>query len=327
MKVCIVVGGAGYIGTNLCRRIVAEKIFDRIIVLDIESPLVAVEYVEYMTQDVRERIELSLPEICNVADSWLFNLAAVHREPGHASEEYFNTNIGGARSVNAFLERSGIKNLFFTSSIAPYGASRTQRDEDSACYPETPYGISKWLAEEIHGGWLNRSADRRLIICRPSVIYGPGDPGNVLRMIKGIRKGTFFIPGDASIVKSHGYIYGLLDSILFTMKKRERYILYNYAENPCIPLGEMVDVVKDMYEIKRPTPRLPLALLILFARLIVLFYPASPIHPVRVRKAAFPTNIRPSYLVENGFEFKYSFEKSLKHWCLTLPEDFDRGIL
>jgi nucleoside-diphosphate-sugar epimerase len=323
MKVCVIVGGAGYIGTKLCERFVALSLFEKIIVTDIRDPKYRVDGVEYLIQDVREGISLILPEGFDGAESWLFNLAAVHREPGHDAYEYFDTNIQGALNVNEFLINSGIKNLYFTSSIAPYGRSREMRDENSACYPETPYGISKWKAESIHEVWLRSEEGRRLIICRPSVIYGPGDPGNVLRMIRGIKKGTFFIPGDPTIIKSHGYIYGLIDSVLFTMQKTDGFILYNYAENPCLSLGEMVAATKKVLGIKRTVLRVPLSILIILARIITLFYPQSPIHPVRVKKAAFPTNIRPQYLIDNGFEFKYAFPQSLQHWLKQSPQDFE----
>ena len=47
-----------------------------------------------------------------------------------------------------------INNIFFTSSIAPYGKSREECNENSLIYAETPYGISKGLAEKIHQIWF-----------------------------------------------------------------------------------------------------------------------------------------------------------------------------
>jgi nucleoside-diphosphate-sugar epimerase len=322
VKVCIVVGGSGYIGTKLCERLLSLGAFDKIIVTDISDPVQALDGVVYIKQDVRDGIYIDALENIDKAHSWLFNFAAIHREPGHSLHEYFDTNVVGADKVNDFLERSAIANLFFTSSIAPYGRSREVRSEVSPCYPETPYGISKWKAESIHRLWLEGGKARRLIICRPSVIYGPGDPGNVLRMIKGIQKGSFFIPGEAGIVKSHGYIYGLLDSMLFTMRQADQFVLYNYSESPTLNLGEMVEVVKKVFPSRWPTLRVPLKMLLIVAHVIRVFVPSGPVHPVRVKKAAFPTNVKPGYLISKGFEFKYGFSKSLLDWIEKSPEDF-----
>jgi hypothetical protein len=49
----------------------------------------------------------------------------------------------------------------------------------------------------------------------------------------------------------------------------------------------------------------------------------TDIHPTRVRKAGFPTNIVPKYLIDNGFDFKYGFQESLIHWSSISPQDFE----
>ena len=322
IKICVLFGGAGYIGSYLVKRFISDKFFDHIIVVDIRGAIEKDKNVVYVIGDVRNTVDIKLPGKVNSCESWVFNLAAIHREPGHDAHEYFDTNIQGAKNINDFLETTGIQNLYFTSSIAPYGRSREMREESSDCYPETPYGISKWKAESIHEVWQKSDKKRRLIITRPSVIYGPGDPGNVLRMIRGVIKGTFFIPGDPEIVKSHGYIYGFIDSVIFTMYKSDPFVLYNYAENPCFSLGEMVETIKASFDITRPVMRVPLLLLVIASTVITFFYRKSPIHPVRVKKAAFPTNIKPGYLIDNGFDFKYVFPESLKHWKKTSPDDF-----
>jgi nucleoside-diphosphate-sugar epimerase len=279
----------------------------------------------FVVQDVRQTIDYSLDKI-DSKNSWIFNFAAVHREPGHEYNEYFDTNIPGAENVCAFAELSGIKNIFFTSSIAPYGKSLEQRTEASELYPETAYGISKALAEKIHETWLVKDKSRRLIIVRPSVIFGPKDPGNVYRMIKSLKKGTFVLPDGGKVVKGYGYVYGLVESMLFCINQTDSHIVYNYAENPLVNLSEMVQVAKNELAITKPTLKIPVALLVILARIIQIVFKIlgkkSDIHPVRVRKAGFPTNIKPQYLIDHDFDFKYPFEKALRHWKTVSPQDF-----
>jgi nucleoside-diphosphate-sugar epimerase len=206
MKVCILFGGSGYIGSKIIERFLEKKYFDKIIQVDIKDPTIPFNDVVYVKGDVRKDLKdiVKLPESFDKQSSWIFNLAAIHREPGHKQHEYFDTNIKGAENVARFAEETGIKNIFFTSSIAPYGRSLEQRTESSMLYSETPYGISKGYAEKIHQLWQVKEDDKKLVICRPSVIYGPGDPGNVLRMIKGIKSGTFFFPVILILLKGMG---------------------------------------------------------------------------------------------------------------------------
>ena len=332
MKVVVIFGGSGYIGLNFVRLALENDMFDKIIVFDLK-PIIGFESeiknnkIVYYAGDVRDEIEFSLDNV-NLEESWILNFAAIHREPGHEYKEYFDTNIPGANNINHFAERTGFKNLLFTSSIAPYGKSVEQRTENSPLYPETAYGISKALAENIHQRWLFKNKGRRLIIVRPSVIFGPKDPGNVYRMIKSIKKGTFILPNGGDVIKGYGYVYGLIESMFFTMNKQDELIVYNYAENPIVPLKDMVAVVKSEFNYEKPVIKLPIPFLAGIAFFIQIFFKIigkmSDIHPVRVKKAGFPTNIKPQYLIDEGFNFKYNFEEALKHWKSVEPEDFKK---
>ncbi|WP_445735876.1 NAD-dependent epimerase/dehydratase family protein [Mariniflexile sp.] len=330
-KKAIIFGGSGYIGTNLLSFFINNKIFDSYYIFDIKpligfDAIIYKDIVNYKNVDVREKLNIEIEDI-DIENSWIFNFAAIHREPGHEYKEYFDTNIAGAENINSFASRLGIKNIFFTSSIAPYGRSLEERTETSPLYPETAYGISKGFAEKIHKEWLAENKLRRLIIVRPSVVFGPKDPGNVYRMIKALKKGTFILPNDGKVIKAYGYVYGLVESILFTMKKEDRLIIYNYAENPLVPLNSMVAITKDYLQIKKPTLELPVSVLVSIAFFVQILFKITEkktdIHPVRVKKAGFPTNIKPQYLIDNGFEFKYDFKSALSHWKSVTPEDFE----
>jgi nucleoside-diphosphate-sugar epimerase len=329
-KIAIIFGGAGYIGTHLLKKLLEDNIFDKYIVADLKEIKGFEDYLnskqlEYLKLDVRSEIDINIGDI-DQNNSWIFNFAAIHREPGHEYKEYFDTNISGAENINKFARDTNIKNIFFTSSIAPYGRSLEQRTEASTLYPETAYGISKGFAEKIHKEWMSGDTTRRLVIVRPSVIFGPKDPGNVYRMIKALKKGTFILPNGGNVIKGYGYVYGLVESILFTINKSDRFIVYNYAENPVEPLSKMVLIAKEYLNIKKPTLKLPVSMLAVIAFFVQILFKligkTSDIHPVRVRKAGFPTNIKPQYLIDNGFDFKYDFKRALEHWNSISPDDF-----
>jgi len=321
MTSCVIFGGSGYIGTHLTEHFLKTGRFDHVHIADIRpTSLEGRQGVSYSNTDVRLPIG---NDIIPTKPEWIFNLAAIHREPGHEPHEYYTTNIPGAYNVCEYAERIGCDNIYFSSSISVYGPTVKATDENSPLTPKTPYGGSKFGAEWIHKAWQKRGAGRRLLISRPGVIYGPGDPGNILRMINAIRKGYFAYPGSSKIFKSYGYIYGLIDSVDFVLDSGEDCIIHNYVENPTEPLGELVKAIKRHLNTGAVVLPLPQALLMPAAKIIQRILGArNPVHPVRVKKAATPTHIVPGKLAEMGFKFKYSFAESLKHWQMIRPEDF-----
>lgn len=320
-RTCLLVGGTGYIGTKLADHLLQNRIFDRVILADIQPPTQAPgKGVEFLYCDVRKSLSDQLPDM--VID-WIVNLAAVHREPGHKPNEYFDTNIQGARNVCDFANEVKCANQVFVSSISVYGPTPKPVDESAPTYPNTAYGSSKLAAECIYEGWRTAARKRRLIVVRPGVIYGPGDPGNVLRMIRAIRRRTFVLPFGADVSKSYGYVFGLVQSIAFAMACPDASFTYNYVEKETIKMSLLVNEIKDFLGLKYITPRVPMSLLVGAAKALQFTtMKTTGVHPDRVRKVARSTHIVPRALIQQGFEFEFDFRSSLEHWRSIAPEDF-----
>lgn len=321
MTTIVIFGGAGYIGTATARRWLDSGLAQTVVIADIRpSELTGQPGVQFVHCDVRQPIPADL---CAHTPAWIFNFAAIHREPGHQPHEYFDTNLAGAEHVIAYASAVGCSNLFFTSSISVYGPTTGPTDEEAPKRPISPYGGSKYPAELIHQRWLAERPERRLMIIRPGVVYGPRDPGNIGRMVKAIQKGYFAFPGSTQLYKSYAYIEGLLDSIEFVIASGRRSVTYNYVETPTETLGDIARAVKTFTGSRAPILSLPTSLLLPAAQLVqAVAGNRNPVHPVRVKKAAMSTHIVPQVLINMGFGFKYSFGSSLAHWREVVPGDF-----
>lgn len=325
MASCVIFGGAGYVGTHLTRWFLRRGRFSHVHIADLRpTALEGLPGVTSSITDVRRGVPVGLiprkPE-------WIFNLAAIHREPGHQADEYFETNLAGARNVCEYADAVGCDNIYFTSSISVYGDTTSPTDESAPIRPTTPYGASKYPAELIHEAWQRSASGRRLLISRPGVLYGPADPGNMLRMIRAVRNGYFAFPGSSLIYKSYGYIHGFIDSIDFAMASQAERLIYNYAESPTRNLRELVGTIKEVFHCRAVVLPIPLWLLLPVSRAVqCLFGSRNPVHPVRVRKAATPTHIIPQALHDMGYQFRYDFAHSLEHWLSIAPEDFDLEV-
>lgn len=304
-RTIIIFGGSGFIGRHYRKQFVQMgiKVLSYDIVPDYESVFL----------DVRKPIDI--PENFSENDV-IINLAAVHRTPGHPDYEYFETNILGARDVCEFADRKGIRNIIFTSSIAPYGASEEMKEESTLPIPNTPYGVSKLVAEEINKTWAASDKKNKLLILRPGVVFGHGENGNFTRLASAITKGLFFFPGRKDTIKACIYVKELVyQSWKLFETQKSNCETYNFAYYPSLTIEEISRQISDLLRKRNPSIIVPGFLLKSGAQLFrILGLSKMGIHPERVKKLMTSTNISGKKLKNDILKYKYSFEEALKDW-------------
>ncbi|MCC8110973.1 MAG: NAD(P)-dependent oxidoreductase [Ruminococcus sp.] len=328
----IIFGGSGFIGTHLIHLLKSEclkandKIYDLDIVMPGEEGVVPGvveknEGVEYIRLDVRKPLDFDFN--CTQNDI-IFNLAAVHRTPGHRDYEYFETNIKGAENVTAFAEKHNIKKILFTSSIAPYGPGENKKDETTLPTPESAYGISKLVAEKIHEKWQVQDKNRELTIVRPGIVYGKGEHGNMTRLYKG-QKGHYFVyTGRKDTIKASIYVKELC--LFFKYRMIDNNFpgcdLYNCTFEPAYNIQQICEAMQKATGMKRHIPLIPGGLLMTAARVLgPIGGKKVGIHPARVKKLMVSTNINGLKLSKSGYKFHYTLEESFKDWFKDCKEE------
>lgn len=315
----VVFGGSGFIGTRLISSLRAKE-KARIVSVDTRAPRIMLEGVTYLTADVRDLSEFD----CIGDISRIYNLAAVHTTPGHETHEYYETNIAGASQVTAFARRKNVKEIVFTSSISVYGPGELTKSEGSTPAPESAYGWSKWLAEGIHRDWLNENSDRRLVICRPAVIFGPGERGNFTRLAKLARKGLFIYPGRKDTIKACFYVDDLLETIDYALTLKKRYILFNGCYPDRYTLEEIVEALKQKHFPKLMTLKIPLWLMVVVAKVLRPFSTMGlGIHPDRITKLVRSTDIKPSWLEQESKAPRGRLHSALERWSVSSDGTFE----
>jgi nucleoside-diphosphate-sugar epimerase len=317
----VVLGGAGFIGTHLCARLRAEDPDAAVVVLDAAAPASPVPGVTYHRVDVREPIAPDLvPAAARIV---LYNLAAVHRTPGHPTHEYYETNVLGALNTNELARRTGASEIVFTSSIAVYGPDEARKSETSPPEPTSAYGWSKWLAEKIHRAWREETAGRRLTIVRPAVIFGPGERGNFTRLAAALQRGTFFFPGRRDTIKGCGYVGELTRAIDFVHERNEDEVLFNFCYGDDYTITEICASFARVGGLRRPLGTVPLPVMLLaglgFEVLAGLGLKTS-ISRERIRKLVHSTNIEPGTLRRMGYVYETDLDEGLRRWQAASPQ-------
>ena len=343
LRTCVIFGGTGCIGTHVAKHLLEHTQVERIYLADIrpirnegyatsllrwmESSDGTQPRVMYVGCDVRLPLDtVPLPQQADL----IINLAAVHREPGHAANEYYETNLPGAEHVCAYAARANCLRMVFTSSISPYGSSDAARNEDSLPIPETAYGGSKLVAEKIHAAWQHANADRRLIVLRPGVVFGPGEHANVARLVQSLARGYFVYMGNRATRKAGVYVKELCHVMQFALEYQEQtgepVLFWNVSMDPPPTLEQFVDSICASNKYRQPRWAVPRSLLVAasypVAGIAQLLGIRTSVNPVRMRKLSQSTYIEPRRLREAGYRFRYTLEQAMTDWKQDAPEDF-----
>ena len=338
MKNSVIFGGAGFIGSFFARHLIDEHEFEKVYLYDHEK--ISIKEFEFRRKMIKAYPQIVMIEgDVRTSINWVpdecidlvANFAAVHREPGHEPYEYYKCNLLGAENVCDWAERVGCEKIIFTSSIAPYGPSEDVRDEQSIPVPTTAYGGSKLAAEKIHQIWQAKEQHRQLVIVRPGVVFGPGEGGNVSRLIKAVRNRYFFYMGNQQTRKAGTYVKELCGAMMWVLNsykaKADGVSLFNMSMNPGPSIQEYVEAIARVSKIKIWVPSVPSSLLLAVAYIIELIAKPlgiqHPFSPVRIKKLIRSNNILPTYLVKQGYEYKYSLDDAFADWKRDCPEEWE----
>lgn len=147
----LVVGGAGYIGSHICKALHARG--DEPVVFDnlTAGHAHAVKWGALHQGDIRSRDDLDTVFAAVQPDAVMH--FAAHIEVGEGEREplaFWSNNVGGVISLLQAMERHGCNKLVFSSTCATYGVPDSlPLTEDEAQAPINVYGRTKLAVEQM----------------------------------------------------------------------------------------------------------------------------------------------------------------------------------
>jgi len=163
----LVTGGAGYIGSHTVRALLDDG--HHVVVLDERPPpaggaLHAARYVQGNIADTFLMTQLLVDHHVDgvVHFAAYKSVGESMREP----ERYFRNNVAGTISVLEAMARTKTRSMVFSSTCAVYGTpERCPVDESTPIRPESPYGASKAIIEQMLE-WFTRIHGFRYVALR-----------------------------------------------------------------------------------------------------------------------------------------------------------------
>ncbi len=310
IKTIAVIGGSGFIGTRL-----VELLLDAGHSVRIIDKQDSQKYPQLRRAgDVRSVKDMvSGCRDCDV----IYNLAAEHKDDVRPISLYDDVNVQGARNVCAAAEELGIKEIIFTSSVAIYGFSPHELDEQASIGYINDYGRTKYEAEQVYLDWARPDPARQLRMLRPTAVFGEGNRGNVYNLIRQLGKKHFVMVGDGENRKSIAYVGNVAACLRFLLQINGQQIaIFNYADKPDLKMNELVPLVRSAFGYGQNLPvRLPdfivYPLATFFDWVASVSGKSFPVSRVRVQKFCSNSQFSTGRLQQAGFEPEHDLKTAL----------------
>lgn len=181
----LVTGATGFVGTALCRELVANGYQVRAVhrVTSKRELLEGLD-VEWFEGDVRDAERMK--SACEGQDL-VFHIAALFREAKHPDEVYEAINIEGTRNVLEAAASAGVQYTVHCSTVGVHShIPNPPAAEDEEYRPADIYQRTKCVGEKVALEHFRNESPRGAVI-RPAMIWGPGDQ-RTLKLFRGISR-------------------------------------------------------------------------------------------------------------------------------------------
>jgi len=315
-----IIGGSGFVGSSL---IDALKLFNIQNLDKNSSPF----YNSITTiGDIRNKDEIKILE----GTKMVVLLAAEHRDDVSPVSKYYDVNVQGTKNVLESMDKAGVKNLIFTSSVAIYGLNKLNPDENHKHDPFNHYGKSKWQAEKVIKDWYdNDPVGKSVTIVRPTVIFGERNRGNVYNLLKQINSGNFLMIGNGHNKKSMAYVGNVVAFIKNRLEKKESgFHVFNYVDKPDFTTSDLVFFIDKKMKLSISKIKIPFWLGMFggycFDILSKILGKKLSVSSVRVKKFCATTQFdatKAHSSFEAPFTLKQGIDLTLEHEFINPKED------
>jgi UDP-glucose 4-epimerase len=256
----VVTGAAGFIGSQLTERLLAEG--HEVTGID--------AFVDYYPRPVKEE---NLRRARAVADRFtlvegalqdlalepllegaaqVYHLAAqagVRASWGKEFDRYTEHNVLGTQRLLEAAVAAGVPRLVYASSSSVYGDCESlPLREDSPCRPVSPYGVTKLAAEHLCHLYA-RNMGLPVVSLRYFTVYGPRQRPDMAfhRFLKAAREGRpLTLYGDGTQTRDFTYIEDILAATRAAAESGRPGTAYNVGGGERVAMSDVLRLVEDV---------------------------------------------------------------------------------
>jgi len=274
MSNILITGAAGFIGSHLCERLLAdgEKVVGLDNYDDFYDPNIKRNNIraclgnqnfKMVEGDIRDAscVESILNE--NKIDFVVHLAAKAGVRPSIEDPvSYQDVNINGTVVMLEAARKSGIKKFIFASSSSVYGNNKKVpfAETDNVDFPISPYAATKKAGELICHTY-SHLYDIDMTCLRFFTVYGPRQrPDLAIHKFTKLIENGDEIPvfGDGSMRRDFTYIDDIVDGVVASINNCKGYEIYNLGESRPVRLDELISEIENALGKKAVISRLPM---------------------------------------------------------------------
>jgi nucleoside-diphosphate-sugar epimerase len=203
--------------------------------------------------------------------------------------------------------KTSTEQFVFLSTSAVYGNRATNMiDEAGVLVGDDAYSVSKIRCEE-HLRVAPPAPST--VVLRPALVFGEGDRGNMIALIRQVLAGKYFNVGDGSALKSLIYSRDLAEAISLVIKaKRAGFAVFNLSNPAPVTIKTITETIRFAGGANKAVLSVPPFMAkIVSTGLHVLLGAGAPLSPQRLVKLTRNNSISVSAFVEE-FDFAPAHE-------------------
>ena len=251
-----VTGGAGFIGSNLVRRLIPEG-YEVIVIDDFTTGLKSnLEGLDCRISEASLVDEVAMDE-ATIGCDWIIHLGARGSVPRSIRnpQATFEVNTLGTLNILNVARKHGSR-VIFSSSSSVYGRNlELPKREESWMAPLTPYAASKLSGEALVQSY-SESFGISAVIFRFFNIFGPWQrPDHDYAAVipkwiwKALRDEQIQVFGDGNQSRDFTYVDTVIDVLISTLKREVAYPTpINLAFGNKISLNQLIDQLRALYK-------------------------------------------------------------------------------
>ena len=265
MRHYLITGGAGFIGSNLIRRLLSVPGEARVTCVDNFDPFYPRSMKEFNLSTFRDNPDFKLIE-ADLAETSADNLnrmlpdgidVIVHLAAKAGVRPsildplaYQRANVIGLQNLLDFARTRGIEQFVFSSSSSVYGINdHYPWKEDEQLMPISPYAMTK-LAGEMLGHVYHKLYGIRFIALRFFTVYGPGQRPDLAihKFTKAIIDGApITVFGDGSTSRDYTFVNDTVQGIIGGINYKESgFEIINLGNNYTVSLSELISGIEKV---------------------------------------------------------------------------------